>query len=202
MNELAPPDIWFHEIQRLKKRIQKLSHQEDLIVLYGSSSIRLWVGVKEDLAPYHVLNLGFGGSSYKWCVHFFDELFAQLRPAMILLYAGENDLSEGLSPEAILEDLQVLLGKIEQKYGHIPIRLVSIKPSPERTYLSDQIAELNNHLLQISEGSQHIKYIDIHHAMLDDNHQVQPHLYLSDGLHMNRSGYQIWKQVIKPQLYE
>jgi len=200
MNELEPPEIWSHEMRRLHRRISQLENQKDLVVLYGSSSIRLWVNAKEDLAPLNVINLGFGGSSYRWCAYYFDELFESVNPARMVLYAGENDLSNGLTESEVMNDLNVLVTKIREKYGEIPLFILTIKPSPDRTYLTDKILSLNRSLRDYCEQLNHTKLIDIYHAMLDSQENVQPHLYLSDGLHMNKEGYKIWRSVLKSRL--
>ena len=69
-------------------------------VFYGSSSFRLWDKLAEDVDP-HVLNLGFGGSTLEACDYFFPRLVWPVHPCSLLLYAGDNDLGDGRSPEQV-----------------------------------------------------------------------------------------------------
>ncbi len=65
------------------------------ILLYGSSSMRLWNNYAQDLSGYRVVNRGFGGSEMSDAIYFFDRVVLPLRPSLILLYEGDNDISNG-----------------------------------------------------------------------------------------------------------
>ena len=120
--------MWDDEIRLLGRKTSSLAEKEDLIVFYGSSSIRLWEQMHDDLKPHKVLNLGFGGSSYFWCDHYFEEVFKDLKPKKIILYAGDNDLENDTPREVILGYILSLIKKIENKYGSIPIAIIRVTP--------------------------------------------------------------------------
>ncbi|MDT0540263.1 cyclic nucleotide-binding domain-containing protein [Croceitalea sp. P059] len=195
-----PPEIWSNEIKRLKNRVNKLNHQNDLITFYGSSSIRLWVNMKKDLHPLHVLNLGFGGSSFSWCTHYFSEIFQNVNPSKIVLYAGENDLAEGKTPHEVLADCKELVDLIHQKYDAVELAFISLKPSVERTYLIPQIIETNLLLSKYIIGELNAQFINVFARMITTENRPRPELYLSDGLHLNKKGYAIWSQTIQTAL--
>ena len=72
-------DLWKTEIEAIKRKVAAISNETDsFVAFYGSSSIRLWDTLQEDLAPNQTINLGFGGSSYFWCNYFFEDVFQQL----------------------------------------------------------------------------------------------------------------------------
>lgn len=199
MNEV--PDIWLKEIERLKRRKKQLVSQENLIVFYGSSSIRLWVRMKEDLSPYNVLNLGFGGSSFKWCLHFFDKLFEGLSPRKLVLYAGENDLNDGAtSVEEVKDHYEKLLHKVRRTYPTAEYAQISLKPSPTRAAFLSDLLELNAYFQATMEADPKGSYIDIYHDMLTSSEETRPELFLSDGLHMNQNGYKIWSEKVMMHL--
>ncbi|MEM1407034.1 MAG: GDSL-type esterase/lipase family protein [Bacteroidota bacterium] len=194
MNE-AELEIWRQEISFLKQRVKAHKHTPDLIAFYGSSSIRLWETMSKDLAPYKVINLGFGGSTFGLCSYFFDEVFEHFTPREIVLYGGDNDLSK-ISPRETLTNLRALISKIIKKYDKPTLSLISIKPSPERAYLQEQILLLNEKLKKIIEAAPNGRYIDIHPQMLDQKGDAIPELFMEDQLHMNPKGYKIWKEVV------
>lgn len=194
--ESTAPDIWKKEILRLKKRIEKLPHQDNLIVFFGSSSIRLWVNMVMDLSPLNVLNLGFGGSSFEWCNYYFDELFQDLQPTQLLLYGGENDLSSGTTSERVLYNFERLFDKARLQYPDAEIGVISLKPSLQRTDLIPRIQEVNRLLHRSILIRPKAYFVEIHQAMLDDSGNARPELYLSDGLHMNKEGYKIWAEIV------
>lgn len=186
---------WEEEIKALKRKISKRKEKDNFIAFYGSSSIRLWETMTEDLSPFEVLNLGFGGSTYGWCNHFFEEVFDDINPKEIVLYGGDNDLSEG-SVSKTVGYLERLLDKILAKYPKIKISIISVKPSPERTYLEEQIISLNAKIRNITQNLPDGHYINIHSLMLDDDMEAREDLFTEDRLHMNAKGYAIWKNAV------
>ncbi|OUT96030.1 MAG: hypothetical protein CBB92_10700 [Flammeovirgaceae bacterium TMED32] len=194
---LKPPDNWEKEIKRLQKRISTHHQKEHLIVLYGSSSIRLWVHLQKDLAPHNVLNLGFGGSSYAWCLRYFNTLFDRIVPQRIIFYAGENDLSQGLPVQQVFNDFRMLIEKVRNTFPKVKISVISIKPSPSRATLSEKFQELNamykKYMISIEGGT----ILDLYYPMLTSMGCIKSDLYLSDGLHLNRKGYEIWSYELK-----
>src|SRR5580704_6968183 len=120
-------------------------------VFYGSSSIRLWDTLAEDFDP-HVLNLGFGGSTLEACDHFFNRLVPPVHPRSLLLYAGDNDLGDGRTPEQVFASFRSLADKVAALPGGVPFGFVSIKPSPARGGIIDRIRRLNA-LVRSSIGS-------------------------------------------------
>ncbi len=195
-----PPAIWSNEIKRLKRRVQEMEDQRDLIIFYGSSSVRLWVGMKKDLAPFNVLNLGFGGSTYAWCIHYFNEIFEGARPNKIVLYAGENDLAQGKSPQEVVNDCNNLVQLILKKYPKVQLAFVSLKPSLEREEMIPQIIETNLLLSKYVISELNAQFINVFGQMITMDNRPKPELYLSDGLHLNKKGYAIWSEVIKKSL--
>ncbi|UWX55267.1 1-acyl-sn-glycerol-3-phosphate acyltransferase [Maribacter litopenaei] len=195
-----PPEIWRNEIRRLRRRVEKLTDQENLIAFYGSSSIRLWVNMQRDLTPMNVLNLGFGGSNFAWCTHYFNEVFTDIAPHKIVLYAGENDLSEGKTPQEVLADCKELIHLIYEKYPDVELALISLKPSVEREALIPQIMETNLLLSNYIITELHAQYINVYGQMITTENRPIPELYMSDGLHLNKAGYAIWSNTIKKAL--
>ncbi|MEM6360100.1 MAG: GDSL-type esterase/lipase family protein [Bacteroidota bacterium] len=191
--------IWRQEISALKQKVKTQKHTPNLTAFYGSSSIRLWETMSKDLAPYKVINLGFGGSTFGLCSYFFDEVFEHFTPREIVLYGGDNDLSK-ISPRETVTNLKALISKIIKKYENPALSLISIKPSPERAYLEEQILLLNEELKRIIEAAPNGRYIDIHPQMLDPKGDPIPELFMDDQLHMNSQGYKIWKEVVTDHL--
>ena len=195
-----PPEIWRNEIKRLRRRVGKLTDQENLIAFYGSSSIRLWVNMQRDLEPMNVLNLGFGGSSFAWCIHYFEEVFKDVHPSKIVLYAGENDLSEGRAPQEVMADCKELVHMIYNRYPNIELALISLKPSVEREALIPLIMETNLLLSKYMITELNAQYINVFGQMITTENRPIPELYMSDGLHLNKRGYALWSGAIKKAL--
>jgi len=91
-----------------------MPYQPDTL-FYGSSSIRLWESLYNDFATYKPVNLGFGGSTLAACVWFFDRLMMPLNPKRLVVYAGDNDLSDGRNPEEVFIFFEQLVVKARQR---------------------------------------------------------------------------------------
>src|SRR3984893_12225476 len=102
------------------------------IVFYGSSSIRLWSTLSQDLPDYAVLNCGFGGSRLTDCLYFAPRVVAPLKPSAVVIYAGDNDLATGAAPEQVFDSFRQLFFALRTTSPELPIAFVSVKPCPAR----------------------------------------------------------------------
>jgi lysophospholipase L1-like esterase len=167
------------------------------VAFYGSSSIRLWATLEEDLPGVPAVNLGFGGSTLAACAHFFARLVPPCRPRSMLLYAGDNDLGDGRSPEDVLASLGDLLRQSDALLGPIPLAFLSIKPSPARAHLDGPIRRANDLARRTMEARPSGRFIDVYSLMLDDARRLRTDLYGDDGLHLSREGYRLWAEAIR-----
>jgi lysophospholipase L1-like esterase len=190
---------WYEtEVRALEKSLCETPLPEQPAVFYGSSSVRMWSDVASDLHDSRAVNVGFGGSTLEACAFYFERLVAPLHPASLVVYAGDNDLGDGRSPEQVLGFFCALAKRIERLPVTIPFGFVSIKLSPVRAGLRTQIV-CANRLIQEEIGRRSLAYyIDIFEAMLDSAGQPRRELFLEDGLHLSRAGYRLWAQLLEP----
>ena len=170
-------------------------------IFYGSSSIRLWEGLYEDFNQFHPVNLGFGGATLAACVWYFDRIMQPYAPRHIVFYAGDNDLGDGRSAEEVSIFFRQLLVCLHERFPGIRFSFISIKPSMARRDLLDKMRYANQLIKTALEkaGPGHY-YIDVFERMLDAQGHPLPQLFDTDGLHMNKQGYQLWKEVLWPHL--
>ena len=100
-----------------------------------------------DLALPNALNLGFGGSTLEACAYFFERLVVPASPASLVVYAGDNDLGDGQSPEKVLTSFRSLADRVQRRLSGIPFAFISIKPSPARFSIIDRIRRTNDLIL-------------------------------------------------------
>jgi lysophospholipase L1-like esterase len=171
------------------------------ILLYGSSSFRLWDNWKEDLAGYPVLNRGFGGSQLSDAIYFFDRMVVPYQPKTILLYEGDNDLAAGKSPEQVLADFKIFAQKVKAKLPQTKLYFVAIKPSPKRLNLLEQQKKANQLIKSYCQQNRSfLGFIDIFTPMLKTNGVPIMEHFKADSLHLNQKGYDIWKKEIRKHL--
>ncbi len=194
-----PADAPFRdEILRFAELDREAPPPECAVLFVGSSSIRLWSTLKEDLAPLPVLNRGFGGSTIAQSNMYFDRIVAPYRPRAIVLYAGENDLDNGQSPDAVAAEFRRFLEMKRARLGKTPVFYISAKPSKQRFGQFARQSELNAAIRQLAASSTDLTFIDVVTPMLRDGRPQD--LYVEDGLHMNAAGYAIWRGLVRDAL--
>ena len=184
------------EIQNLEKSIENQKDLIDPIVFYGSSTIRLWKGMKNDFNGLNVINLGFGGALIKDLSKNFSRLFRKINPSVIVLYMGGNDLTLGYSAEKIVEKIKNFLELVFKNYPNIKIINMSIKPSFERINDIKKIEKINS--LMTAESSRNKSLIQLNfYEKIINKGVINQSLYLRDGLHFNDLGYKILVNEVK-----
>ena len=192
---------WYEDEVRWLERTRNLGLVDPPpVAFYGSSSIRLWETLQEDFPGIGVVNLGFGWSTLAACAHFFSRLVPPHRPRSLLVYAGDNDLQDGDSPAHVRDDFAAFVSKARALDPGVPIAFIAIKPSVARKALLPKIREANALVREYAATQQGVTYLDVFTPMLGRDGQPQPQWFIADGLHMNRKGYVLWIDVVKPWL--
>lgn len=191
--------------KRFEEDVEKLTaalnetNYESPIVFAGSSSIRFW-DTKKYFPDEKIINHGFGGSETSDLVCYVRELILAAKPSQIFIYEGDNDLNSGKSVDLVLADMKTLLRIIKRNMPDVPVHIISPKPSIARWNLRERYVSLNEELRAICKEREEVTFIDVWTPMLDEEGNLKEDLFIDDGLHMNDTGYDIWKAVIRPHL--
>ncbi|MFK5924041.1 MAG: SGNH/GDSL hydrolase family protein [Verrucomicrobiota bacterium] len=186
---------WEGSIAAFEQADKQSPPPRDAILFVGSSSIRMW-----DLDPFFPklkkINRGFGGSTIADSIHFFDRLIKPYQPQVILLYAGDNDIANGLSPEQVFADFKTLTAKLEKSLPGTPLIYIAIKPSISRKKLWPQMKKANDLIAAYCAQKSTLQFGDIASPMLEQ--KLSPDLFKKDGLHLTEKGYELWKKALLP----
>jgi lysophospholipase L1-like esterase len=192
-------DQWLPEINAFQKADEVQMPKEGVVLFTGSSSIRMWKDMADYFPQYAVLNRGFGGSTFEDLIHFQDALIFAYKPSRIFIYEGDNDISEGKKPEAILKEAMALRDNIREEFGQdLPVVFISPKPSIARWELKEEYERFNTLLEGYTNNTANTYFADVWYPVLDENGEVRKDIFIEDGLHMNAKGYAIWKEVLLP----
>jgi lysophospholipase L1-like esterase len=190
-------DRWAEEIAKFEAADQAAPFPPGGIVFVGSSSIRMW-----DLASAFpglpVLNRGFGGTQIIDSVRHVERLVIRHKPATVVFYAGDNDLSAGRTPQQVQDDFAAFVGRVHAALPATRIAFIGIKPSIARWALIDKVRDANRRVRDFCDGDDRLGFVDVDAAMLGWDGKPRPELFLQDGLHMTPKGYAIWNTLVRP----
>ncbi len=187
------------EIARFLTYDKKNSFPANAVLFLGSSSIRKWythVGFPE----YPVINRGFGGSQLSDVLYYFDVLLKKYNPLVVVFYEGDNDIAYGKSPQQVFADYKAFVTRFKKDLPEAKLIFISIKPSILRWKLWPQMQQANRLIKKFNAQYDNLFYLDLAQLLLDKNGLPDKQWYVSDGLHLNRKGYQRWNTALKPLL--
>lgn len=191
---------WKDSFDAFSAADQQSAPQPGGVLFVGSSSIRLWDGLETQFDQLPVLKRGFGGSRMADVAAHVDRLVLPYRPRLIVVYAGDNDLAEGHTPQQVLDSFVQFVERVRAALPDTRIAYLSIKPSPLRAALMPQAVQANALIAGYSAGTPNLDFIDIWSRMLDAQGRPRADLYGADALHLNPAGYAVWKATIAPHL--
>lgn len=190
------------EVDQIVAKFDTISFQTEkkLAVFTGSSSVRLWSTLSVDMPELNTMNTGFGGSTYNELAHYQFELITKYQPDIVVVYEGDNDVTGAESAVEITEIAKAFYTNLMNELPNANIFVLAAKPSPLRWHLKSKYDELNSLMDDYTKQHEQLEYIDIWSPMIGPNQRPLPHIFISDSLHMNAHGYEIWTQTIVPIL--
>ena len=174
-------------------------------VLMGNSITDNWAKFHpEFFAENNFVGRGISGQVTSQMLCRFQSDVIALRPKMVIIMAGTNDIAQNngcISHEYILQNIQSMCELAKQ--NKIRPVLCSCLPAaafkwrPEMKPAED-IKRLNEMIQEYAKANK-IKYIDYHSALVDE-HGGLPEKYAADGVHPNMDGYAIMEQILLDNL--
>jgi lysophospholipase L1-like esterase len=196
----AAPEKWTAAIDKFTQADAANPPPRNAVVFVGSSSIVKWSSLAQDFPGVKVINRGFGGSQLEDSVFYADRIVIPYKPRTVVLYAGDNDLNSGKTPETVLADFKAFIAKIHAKLPDTRIVYIAIKPSPSRWKIKDQVVRANTLIAAECARDKRLAFADVYTPMLNPKGEPRPELFVKDMLHMNEAGYAVWKPVVAPLL--
>lgn len=185
---------WEKKITDYMKRDDEQAALKDATLVVGSSSIDMWKSLENDFPGKNVIRRGVSGTKAIDLYNYRDLLIAPFNPKRIIIYEGDNEIGFKWEVEEMMEWMKKLFFEIRKMKPDAEIYMVSVKPSPVRASSLPKIQKVNSLIKDFVESQPNAGYIDIHTPMLDADGNVRPELYLKDGLHPAKEGYDIWRE--------
>lgn len=177
-------------------------------IFSGSSSILMWKKTHKyfptlykNIGDQNYYNRGFGGSQVCHLLINYKKIFLGSsnfqNPKRIVIYSGDNDLANKLSPKKIVGHYKLLIQKIRSEGITSPIYFIAVKPSPKRMYMVDLIKKVGELMKVELEKISNIYVINQFSEFFDEAGKIKMHYYLSDELHLKPVVYEMWAKKLE-----
>ena len=189
--------------------IEEKAAEKDILFI-GSSSIRLWDNINEDMYPYSSVKRGYGGAHFYDLIHFSERLVKNHTPKAILIFVanditGSNGLTNlvgDLSPNEVKRLFKLNYKLIRSIHKFIPIFLIETTPTLKRWKVWSEILKSNKKLESFCKKEPNLYYIGTRDKFIGVDGLPIKSLFLNDELHLNTDGYKLWSDIIKTKLIE
>lgn len=168
------------------------------IVFTGSSSIRFWKDIQAYYPDYQIINTGFGGSQMSDLSHYLEEAVLRFAPSKVFIYEGDNDIAAERPLPIIMKHTKDVTQRIEKQFPNCQLIFISAKPSIARWHLKEQYHKVNQALKTYADKKNNRHFANVWDIMLEKDGGVIKAIFIEDGLHMNKKGYDLWDQIIRP----
>lgn len=163
----------------------------------GSSSFRLWKSFDADTKGMNAFNRGFGGSTFKDALYYFDRMVVKYQPSWVFVYEGDNDLASGQSPEEIAAQFEEFSSRLAKQVPGAKLVFVSARPSLARETMKAKQQDLNQRIAAISSKKKGHFVIDMHSPFYNADGSLMQDIFVADKLHLNEKGYAIFAKQIQ-----
>lgn len=175
--------------------------QEDSIVFVGSSSIRFWKSLAEDMGPLPVIRRGFGGAHMSHVLYNFDRIITPYSPKAVVVFVGGNDIGSGKSAARVASDYKKFIDQFNKKLPKSDLWILAMKPSKLRWSQWDEMKKVDEAVRGFANLSPNVHFVNSGEVLLGPD-GMPDDVYVFDGLHLNEEGYRRWSALLKPKLLE
>jgi hypothetical protein len=192
---------WEPEIQKLEAKDKIEKDPENAVLFIGSSSIRLWKNIEKDMAPYPVIQRGYGGAKFTDLIVFTNRIVEPHKFRAVAIFVA-NDISGSKDDKTPREVLGLFKGVekiIRKKNKNQPIFFIAITPTMSRWQVWPQIREANALIESYCKTKKNLFFIDTEAAYLGADGKPIDEYFISDKLHQTQKGYDVWAKAIKSE---
>ena len=184
------------------EQLMKNKPDEGRVVFLGNSITEGWLQANPSFfegKPY--VNRGIGGQTTPQMVLRFRQDVIGLKPKIVVILAGTNDIAENTGPIRLEQIRDNILSMVElaKANGIVPI-VCSVLPAYEYPWRPGKapnikIPKLNALLKAICEEQQ-VPFLDYFSVMVDDRNGL-PQSYTTDEVHLTKAGYAVMEKLVE-----
>lgn len=199
------PAVWEDAIQEFAEADERSPPPAGRVLFVGSSSIRMWDTLHDDMAPLPVIRRGFGGAKVNDVLVYADRIITRYQLAAVVIFVGSNDVRSGLCNEPkpadrVAELTRELITRIHEDMPGTPVYYLAITPAHAADQDLQRVAAVNAALQSAATTDDQLFFIDANDPITGTDGRVRPELLKRDGVHLNRQGYKTWAPIIRERL--
>jgi len=175
---------------------------EKRIVFFGDSITEGWKKINvEFFIGKSYINRGINGQTTSQMLLRFRPDVIELKPKIVVILAGGNDIAENTGPISLEMILGNLISMCElAKANNIKVVLCSILPANDFPWKrgmepADKIEALNELIRKYTKAND-IPYADYFSVMIDEQKGLKS-IYSEDGVHPNKEGYRVMEPIVE-----
>lgn len=151
-----------------------------------------------------VVNSGIAGNTTDQILASMKTRVYDYNPSKIFLLIGTNDLRDGKSQEAVVQNIEKIIEEIQINRKQAEIFVESLYPVNASVSSAVGVrsnATIQNINVQLQEycNEKDLTYIDLYAKLQDEQGNLQTQ-YTVDGLHLSDMGYQVVAEVLQEYL--
>ncbi len=200
--DLPEVKAWENQIEKFEMFDRTETYPNDAILFVGSSSIVLWKTLASDMAPYPVIQRGFGGSRLSDVAVYADRIVKPHPCRAIVLFVA-NDITgstQDKSPEEVAALFKNVLKTIRKSHPDTPVFWIEVTPTSSRWKEWPEVQKSTILIRKICNRHKNTYSIRTDFAFLNKDGKPRDELFVSDKLHLNAQGYLVWSGIIRNEL--
>lgn len=124
----------------------------------------------------------------------------KLRPEVVVLMIGTNNLSRGDKPEQVAEGIRYVVEVLKKKLPEAKVLLLGVFPrgfKPNDHYR--KLVARTNAVIAKLDDRKRVWYLDIGNAFLEPDGSASREV-IRDSVHLSARGYELWAEAMTPYL--
>lgn len=190
--EAAGAGRWEEDVAAFEAADRDAPRPAGGVLFLGASNVRLWETLEEDFSGIDVVNRGVGGCRLSELADVAPRLARGVRPAVIVVSAGSNDIHAGATPEEVAVAFRRLRTALLPDLPNVPLVCLAILPAASRW--GERSAQVRaNELLAAAAGAltlpgAPVEFHDVGSGFLGADGRPDPEAFLDDDLHPSALG--------------
>ena len=200
--DLPEVKSWENDIKKFEQLDKSHKYPTDAILFAGSSSIRLWTSLEQDMLPYEVIQRGYGGAKLSDFAVYAGRIFDP-HPCKAIVIFIANDITgtvQDKTPKDVASLFNNVLNTIRKEHPVTPVFWIETTPTASRWKVWPEIQKANSLIKEICDKKKNTYFIKTDFAFLNEKGLPKDELFRDDKLHLTEKGYAVWTEIIKKEL--